>query len=65
MFRKELEGESGGDKVVPSVTPDMAKAMLQDYTAGKPMEQIIQTQTEMFSKELSKSAKTLKEMSIA
>lgn len=32
MHRKEIEGESGGDKVVPSITPEQAFKMLDEYT---------------------------------
>lgn len=35
MFRKELKNESGGDKIVPSITPQMAKDLLSDYKEGK------------------------------
>lgn len=34
MHRKEIHGESGGDKVVPSITPEQAFEMLDKYKKG-------------------------------
>jgi hypothetical protein len=34
MFRKQIPNEAGGDKVVPSITPQMAFRLLQDVEEG-------------------------------
>lgn len=34
MFRKQIPNEAGGDKVVPSITPQMAFRLLQDQEEG-------------------------------
>jgi hypothetical protein len=58
MFRKELEGESGGDKVVPSITPWMAKQLLADASVkGTPYHEIelIDRLGDLFQSELLKT----------
>jgi hypothetical protein len=43
QFRKEIPTESGGDRVVPSITPDSAVRMVEEYVEGvKILDQLIE-----------------------
>lgn len=44
MYRKELAGEAGGDKVIPSITPHAASILLSSYFAGSDNQALIAQQ---------------------
>jgi hypothetical protein len=53
MFRKELEGESGGDKVVCSITPAMAKTILHLQSSVRlSREALVNVLSDLFIEEL-------------